>query len=179
MTATAYGTGGYGGGGYGGAPTPPPGSGSWTNDLYLGISQFVNAAGAVTYLPSQQYRDANRNLLPGVSEPVLWWGRTVDGPDRGVALMIYATVDDPVLADVEVRAQFRIRGTADIRTVSLISDGLFTALHGLAQVSLGGVAVAAVQRVSSVPLGVDETGRWQQTDNYSFRCTHPSVYRTN
>lgn len=78
----------------------------------------------------------------------------------------------PVSVDVEPGTdiqgvQFRIRtGSRDPRPAYGITDGLMDTLHGVSDLMLGGFHVPLIWRNSLGDLGLDESGRYEVTDNY-------------
>lgn len=82
-------------------------------------------------------------------------------PDRAVGVRIYGATDQMHLH--WRRAQVRIRGNRrDKQDADKIAAVVFAALHGLSR--WGGIS--GIRRESMSPLGADENGREERTDNY-------------
>jgi len=101
----------------------------------------------------------------------IYYGALQPAPDRGIAVRVYAHTDDAILSR---RAQLMIRGgkynpagADDLASVA------FTVLHELSRV--GGISDA--RRISTGPLGADNTGRETRSDNYQFILDNPEAIR--
>jgi hypothetical protein len=100
-------------------------------------------------------------------------------PERAIALAAYPVTDHPMLNDVVVGVQFRIRGTTDPRVSAGVADAVYGELHGLRGPGLqvGGIDVRLVARQSGTQLGPDQTGRDERTENYYIHAARPTPGR--
>ena len=107
-------------------------------------------------LPTFSYRDDAPD--GGVQ---IFYGSTDDEPDRAIGVRVYGAVDERHLhwrrAQVRSRGEKRNKQDAD-----KIAAVVFAALHGLSRV--GGIS--GIRRESMSPLGADQNGREERTDNY-------------
>lgn len=93
----------------------------------------------------------------------IFYGRIDSEPDRAVGIRLYGTED--FLPEVlhERRVQLRFRGRAgDPRGANKLASPAFAMLQGLSRV--GGIS--DIRRLSMSPLGADDNGREERTDNY-------------
>ncbi|MGX5772697.1 minor capsid protein [Microbacterium trichothecenolyticum] len=100
------------------------------------------------------------------------YGALQEGPDRSIAVRVYAPIsDDDILAR---RVQLRIRGRKrDIADADRIAGVAFTVLHRLSRV--GGIS--DIRRISGGPLGADSKGREERSDNYQIILDNPEAIR--
>lgn len=91
----------------------------------------------------------------------VFYGRIDDAPDRAVGVRVYGAVDEEHLH--WRRAQIRLRGGRRQRDgADRLASVVFTALQGLSRV--GGIS--GIRRESMTPLGADQNGREERTENY-------------
>lgn len=89
--------------------------------------------------------------------------RLATTPDQGVAITVYATIDEPQTHTR--RVQFWMRGTRDNPFgPDRISQLIFEQLHWRHHDSL----IARARRLSTAQLGLDGNGRDERTDNYEI-----------
>ncbi|MFD4957147.1 minor capsid protein [Microbacterium sp. NPDC058389] len=106
--------------------------------------------------------DPNADAIPEGSVPI-FYGRILDEPDRAVGVRVYGTEDRLTESLSERRAQIRFRGArGDARGANKLAAPAFTLLQGLSRV--GGIS--DIRRLSMAPLGADNNGREERTDNY-------------
>jgi hypothetical protein len=143
---------------------------SWTTDLLDGLAQLLEDAGAgVFHSTGVPYTAAQVAIV---------FDQVPTGPDRLIVLTAYGGADDPTTSTSEVMFQARTRGTTDPRTVTLIDDGVFDALHNLPRTQLAtGVTLAGCWRESFAYMGVDEQDRHQRSSNYRALAHRPTVHR--
>lgn len=143
----------------------------WTGNLLAGVAELLAAAGAGVWQPDgSAYADGDTALVVGALP---------QGPARAVALSLYPVTDHPVLNDVVVGLQARIRGAAagDTRPTSDTADDLYQALHGLRNLRVGGIDVVQITRQSGAQLGPDASGRDERTENYYIQAARPTAGR--
>lgn len=127
------------------------------------LARHLHAAGI------GEYRDDGTPFTDGTVG--IFYGALGDTPDRAIGIRVYATGDDTV-GTATRRAQVRYRGSPRAPDGADDLAGLvFNALHGSTQV----VGVSYVARVSSAPLGADQNGRQERTDNYTITLDNPEV----
>lgn len=91
----------------------------------------------------------------------VFYGRLDDSPDRAVGVRVYGAIDEDHLN--RRRVQFRIRGARKNRaSADRIASIVFSAMQGLSRV--GGIS--GIRRESMTPLGADQNGREERTENY-------------
>lgn len=107
-------------------------------------------------LPTFSYRTD-----PPAGGVTVFYGAIDDDPDRAVGVRIYGATDERHLH--WRRAQLRTRGDRRSKQdADKIAAVVFAALHGLSRV--GGIS--GIRRESMSPLGADQNGREERTDNY-------------
>jgi hypothetical protein len=139
-----------------------------TSSLLTGLGEQLAAAGAGTWRTTGAYTDG---------ETAIVLGRTPEGPDRVIALASYPVDDDPQIPVSVLGVQVRCRGTADPRVADDLADSVFDLWHGAMNVLVGDVRVVQILRQSSTPLGQDQSGRWERSDNYYFTVQRPGRNR--
>ncbi len=95
------------------------------------------------------------------SEIGVQYGGLADAPDRGVGIRVYSPTDEPHL--LSRRVQFHVRGgRRQPFGADRIASVLFTAFHDRPR----GDGIASITRTSAAPLGADDNGREERTENY-------------
>lgn len=145
----------------------------YSTNLLSGLAALLQTAGIGTWSTSAVYTSAQTGIVLGTIPST---------PDRIVALTAYPVRDDPALSDSVVGVQVRCRwGGQDPRLVDDLADLIFDYLHGKTHftVGTGAAAVTIVQclRQSYAPLGRDQNGRWERSDNYYVTCWRPGTNR--
>lgn len=143
---------------------------SFTGDLLGGLAAYLDTAGAGTYRS-----DGSAYVA---SETAIVFAEMPQTPDRAIVLSDYPVTDDPSLSDSVVGMQIRCRGGSDPHDVKAIADAVFTVLHGKTAFDAGTVHVVQALRRSGVPLGRDDSNRWEHSDNYYLTVHRPSANRT-
>ena len=144
---------------------------SFTNDLTAGAAAYVAAHSAVTltWTPSGNYS-------PGAPWPITV-GRMAD-QGQVIAVNAWGGVPDHRLADFMQPLQFKYRGNGtDSASVNTAADSVFDVLEMLTDVALNGIHVVKVAMSNSIPLGIDEAGRYMRSDNWFFYCNRPNLGR--
>lgn len=142
----------------------------FTADLAVGVAVLLDAAAVAAWTPSAPYADDTVGIfLAGMPQH----------PAAVLVLSTYALADDPTYADSEVGLQVRTRSPGrDPRPGDDLADAAFAALQGLDHVVLStGVVVVTCTRISALPMGEDQSGRWERADNYRLACHHPATHR--
>lgn len=100
----------------------------------------------------------------------IFYGAIDAHPDRAIGVRLYGFDDD----DLSVRrVQLMLRGPKDDSTagVDALASVAFLVLHGLSRA--GGIS--DIRRVSAGPLGADESGREERSDNYQIIIDNPEA----
>lgn len=142
---------------------------SFTTDLLAGVAQYLEDGAVGTWKATGTYVLADPNPIVIAAVPA--------SPDRVITLTAYSVDDDEQLADSTQGLQVRCRGTSDPRTASDLDDAVFDRLHAAGPLTLGGVPVVGIRRVSSAPLGPDGNGRHEISSNYYITVARPSQHR--
>lgn len=125
-----------------------------------------------------------RDLLTGLRSEVAAGGLATSvfykglptAPDRAIALTPYSTDDEATVATGRFRVQFWFRGSVNqALDCDDDADAVFNILHGLTDRQYGSVHLVQCFRVSSVPLGIDESKRTQRSDNYELYVDFPTT----
>lgn len=99
----------------------------------------------------------------------IFYGAIQPTPHRAIGVRCYGSDDDDVLVR---RVQLRMRGRPhDSTDVDAISGVAFLVLHTLSRV--GGIS--DIRRISSGPLGADESGREERSDNFQIILDNPEA----
>lgn len=149
---------------------------SWsTRDLMTGLAEHLGQSGLVDWRPPPAVYAAP------YSGPVAVFEQLPDGPDRAVAISVYlGPVSQGGLSDVLVGVQLLWRGP-DVDSVRDDADAVYTALDGARHVTLGQdgrlVHTSLIERTSSAPLGLDDSGRRLRSDNYLITASRSTAWR--
>jgi hypothetical protein len=142
----------------------------FTTEVLSGVAQLLAGNGVAEWKPpgTDPYLLDEAGIVLGVP---------TQQPAALIALAVYRTDDDPSLSDSVVGLQVRVRGRdADPRDADALADGVFDTLHGYRGYA-GSVRIVYARRVSTLPLGVDDNGRHERTDNYDLTVHRPSPHR--
>jgi len=146
---------------------------SHTNDLLTGLAGDIAAAGIGVY------RSDGSAFLP--TETGIGIGQLPETTDRAIALTDYGTTGDDITQPLStIAVQIFCRGARnDRRDLNALRDPIYLLVQGMTHKNYGTCHVIQAYRFSSVPLGVDDAGRFLQADNYYFECNTPaSAYRS-
>lgn len=142
----------------------------WTRDALDGLAQLLADAGAGKYRATGAYTDSEVGIVVGL---------VPQKPAKVICLIPYPLTDDPSSTDSVLGLQVRTRSdTPDPRTAFDLADGVFDALQGLGDVALSDTAVLKIaERTSGTPLGEDNQGRAEWSDNYQLKVNRPAAHR--
>lgn len=102
----------------------------------------------------------------------IFYGRIGATPHRAIGVRVYAADDDDLRHEHTRRAQVRYRGRpGDPADADRMAHFGYLVLNGLSRV--GGIS--GIRRISMVPLGADENGREERTDNYLIILDNPEA----
>lgn len=97
------------------------------------------------------------------AETAIVYGALPSSPDLGIGVRLYGFDDQPVEVVHQRRAQLRYRG-------GIGRPHGADELAAIAATVLGGVSrfrgISSIERISGAPLGADDNGREQRTDNF-------------
>lgn len=140
-------------------------------NLADGLGQWLATQEIGSWAANGVYADSNQTAIVVQAVP--------QSPDRLVTLTLYGIGDAANFSDSAVGLQVRTRWAGrDPRAVNNLAGRLFDALHGIEHLTVGGVHIVQVRRLSWVSLGTDGTGRWSRSDNYALDLHYPSTHRT-
>jgi len=106
------------------------------------------------------------------SDTGIFYGAIGAEPDRAIGVRVYAADDNDAQHTHGRRVQVRYRGRrADPADADRMAHIGYLVLNGLSRV--GGISDA--RRISMVPLGADDNGREERTDNYRINLDNPEA----
>lgn len=108
-----------------------------------------------------EYRPDGPNYTP--TEVGIFYGSIDPDPDRAVGVRVYAPDDRPLEFITARRVQLRIRGAKGRRDGA---DQLASLAHERLQDLSRVGGISRMTRLSFSPLGADENGRQERTENY-------------
>nr|WP_205834859.1 minor capsid protein [Microbacterium sp. CFH 90308] len=118
-------------------------------------------------LPGWAFREDGTDYT--ANEVGIFYGAIGADPDRAIGVRVYGTTDEDISTR---RAQLRIRGAKYQRvSADRLADLAKTVLHGLSRV--GGIN--DIRRISMTPLGADNNGREERTENYEIILDNPEA----
>jgi hypothetical protein len=144
----------------------------FTTDLLEGVAGLLAGADVGAWRPDgPAYAAAEVGIVVG---------RMPASPDQVLAITSYP-VTSGALSDTVIGVQVRVRGVrgADPRPVNDLTDAVYEHLHGVEQLTFGGVYVAHVWRASLALLGADDVGREETTSNFYVTTAHASAFVTD
>lgn len=137
-------------------------------DLVEGLARYLAGLGLLTYDPDGTDGNTFAEFMPAE-------------PDLAVVLTPYGLGEpDSLNDDDETGLQIRVRGSTDPRVSRQLSGRIYSALHGLAGITLPDgtwlILSAALQTPAS--LGTDELGRHEHVTNYRLNVVTPTAHRS-
>lgn len=143
---------------------------SFQTSFLQGVAELLAAEGVGVWSPTAPYS-------PG--DVAIVFDELSDKPDRGIALGMYP-VSDSGNTDSVVAVQLYIRGTPGSRTdTKHTADAAFNVLHDKQGGTIGDTPLVRCWRNSGAPLGRDQNGRQESTDNYYFQISRSGTHRTD
>lgn len=135
-------------------------------DVMLGLAQYGQTAGIWVYNAGGY--DAG--------DTGAFFKKMPDTPDRCVVITAYTMANLPDGPLDQMNVQLRFRGLPDNDTdVDQLGGAAFDLLHGLKNVTFGGVHVIQMLQKSSIPMGIDQNQRWERSDNYTLDVDVPAT----
>jgi hypothetical protein len=132
---------------------------SVTSDLLTGLAVKLAAAGlGITWSPSGVYTAGQTGA---------WMKILPAAPDRAVVLNAVVQGDDISIPLSRVMVQVRGRGLPNKPLdVDDLMDSISDVLHGSTNLTFGTVHVTQMNRLISIPNGMDDMKRWERIDQY-------------
>lgn len=141
---------------------------SVTEDLVDGIAEILVGASLGAYRVDGTAYAASDTAITAKEMPA--------SPDRCIVLTPYSTGDMVDQPAGQVNLQVRTRGLAgNALDADSLGDSVFNALQNLTHVALGSVHAVQIYRKSSIPMGMDDSKRWERADNYTIDTGVPST----
>lgn len=137
-----------------------------TSDLLTGIATMIAGAGlGITYSPAGTYLASQTGIFMKIMPAT---------PDRVVTLTAVNQGDNITMPLGQVMVQVRGRGIAGNPVdVDDLLDSIFNILHGTTNLTFGGLTVIQMNRKVSVPMGMDDSKRWERVDQYYLDVSTP------
>lgn len=143
---------------------------SWTTQLAHGLAEHLAGAEIALYQPNGTYHPDEVGIAIGVMPTT---------PPSVLVLTPYPLADDVDQADSVLGLQIRARSPGpDPRPALDLLDAVFDELHGASHLNLGGAVVHLAQRTASVPLGRDQSGRYEHADTYQLTAHRATQHRS-
>lgn len=142
----------------------------WTSQFIDGLAQYMESNGIGVWRPDGSVYEAGEIAIMDTDIP--------PEPDNLITLTTYLVSGTPGMLDVTVGVQFRMRGTADPRSVRDIYDAICELFDSCGHITIGDIAVVDANWRSHVPLGQDSLGRREASTNFYFEAMWPTPNRT-
>lgn len=138
-------------------------------DLLTGVAGLLTSAGVAIYSTTGEY--VNTESLPAIT--MMDMPAT---PDRVITLTALPLTDDPAQPYGTVLIQLAMRGSPGVpMDVVSIADSAKIPLHGVTNLTMGGIHIVQMLRHVSVPMGEDTETRWLRTDHYYADVYYPAT----
>ncbi|MER7070968.1 minor capsid protein [Terrabacter sp. NPDC000476] len=138
---------------------------SYEQDLLEGLAQQLHDDGVATYRPDEPYLD---------EDTAITFGTMPDSPDRCVTLTAYPLSDAPREAKSLLGVQVRSRAGSYLEANEL-NVAIFQSLHGLTGRQYDTCHLVQLLRNSSVPMGEDDSQRWEHSANFHADINPPTT----
>lgn len=140
-----------------------------TTDLLEGIAGMIVAG-----VPGTSYNPAAPTVNNGILLKLM-----PASPDRLIVLTAVNQGDDISMPLGQIMVQVRGRGVPNRPTdVDDLLDDVFDVLHGTTNLVFGSLTVIQMNRKVSVPMGMDDSKRWERIDQYYLDVsTAPTALR--
>jgi hypothetical protein len=143
--------------------TPPD---TYTVNMLTGLADVLNASGAGVYRgPTGTYTSAERGIYFSAMPP---------DAVQGISITRYLDVPD-IIAINHVRVQVLTRAGTNPLDGEAITDLVRDTLHDKNHVALNGVHVDRIRLESFTPLGPDDNGRFEYSQNFTLTGNRYSV----
>lgn len=139
---------------------------SVTKDLLEGIAGMIVAG-----VPGTSYNLAAPTVDGGIVLKLM-----PASPDRVITLTAVNQGDDITMPLGQVMVQVRGRGLPNRPTdVDDLLDSIFDVLHGTKNLTFGSVTIVQMNRKVSVPMGMDDSKRWERIDQFYLDLDFPAT----
>ena len=141
---------------------------SYTGDLVTGVAQDLENAGVGVYRSDGSVYPAGETAIVAMLMPA--------APDRCVVLTAYTIDASPDQAYGVLRLQARSRGNRnDPLDATSLDDQVRTYLQGMQHRQYGTFMANHIYLFSSIPLGHDDSDRWEISTNYTVDASNPAA----
>lgn len=135
---------------------------SWQSDVADGAAQRLADLNIGTWTPDGSAGTIHRGAIP-------------PNVNFGIGIQTYrAGPDNPGQPNTRLRIQFMLRAP-DNTTLDDTDAAIYDAFMALAGVELGSAHVVDTQAISSLPMGLDESGNPQRACNYQLDLDLPAT----
>jgi hypothetical protein len=143
----------------------------YTTLLLEGVAHHLASNGLGQYIP-----DTVPDAVYGAADVAIVLKNTPAFPPRVITLGAYSPQDHPHLAWSTVQVQFKFR--APHTECDDIADAVWDLMQHARYLELvaGYPAISSVQRVSSIPLGEDQNGWAERSDNYTLGAQRQPIH---
>lgn len=137
---------------------------SATRDILNGVRDLITAAGLGIWTTG----------VPLPTDTPIVFKTMPDSPDRVIVLNVIPQTDNPSMPFGQALLQVACRGLRNRPLdVDDISDPIFDLLQGLTNQTFADTTVVQFRRISSVPMGQDDTTRWERADHFMLDVDYP------
>jgi hypothetical protein len=142
---------------------------SVTTDILTGAAARIAALASPTIVwsPSGTYSTGQTGIFLKLMPAT---------PDRCVTLTLVPQGDDPSMPFGRSMLQVRGRGLPNKPTdVDDLLDSIFDVMHATTNLTFGSCQIVQMNRRSSVPMGMDDSKRWERADHYYLDVDYPAT----
>jgi len=136
-----------------------------TRDLLVGFAQMLNDSGIGVYNPSGVYTPTQTGIV---------FKTVPQGPDRCIILTVVPLIDSVEIPMGKTLLQVRTRGLPNQPLdVEDLGDACFDLLQNIKNLTMGSTHIIQCLRNSSVPMGQDNSKRWERVDHMYIDLDYP------
>lgn len=138
---------------------------SLTSDALRGVAQHLEDAGIGTWSTTTAYVSTDTAVALKALPTT---------PDRAIAVSVIADLE-VYSPQIVLRVQITTRESADKPSdaVDDLADDVIAVMHGVRNAWWGALWVSRCSHFSTAPLGADEAGRQERSDNFRIITTRP------
>jgi hypothetical protein len=138
-----------------------------SRDLLTGIAQMIEDTSIGVFNPTGVY---------GATDTAIIFKNMPSKPDRVITLTAVPLTDMTMIPVGKMLVQVRTRGLPNNPLdVDDLGDAIFDLLHGLTNVTMGSTHIIQCLRNSSVPMGVDNSQRFERVDHFYIDMDYPGT----
>jgi hypothetical protein len=134
-------------------------------DVLRGIAAHLTAAGTGVWAGPDEVVTADQTLIA--------LKRLPESPDRAIAISVYDLDLDVELPSTGVMVQILTRAPGPADEVDDLADDVIDAMHAVHHATWGSLRVARCAHQSTAPLGADDSGREERSDNFRIVTQRP------